>query len=268
MSFARYPVLVRSGGDLATGIIHRLHQAGFPVGVTELERPLTVRRSVAFSSAVYDGETTVEGLMARRVENSEQWHQTLIDGGVPVTTSRTIPDWIPTPEVVVDARLAKRNIDTRLDDAALVIALGPGFDAGRDCDLVIETNRGGRLGRVIERGGAEADTGTPGLVDGHGAERVLRSPRPGPIEWRVQIGDLVAPGDVLGLSGGKEIHAPFAGVVRGLLHSSCHAELGMKVGDIDPRLDARCDEISDKALAIGGAVVVATLAWIRSRTPV
>ncbi len=265
MSLADYPVLVRGGGDLATGVIHRLCQVGFSVGVLELAQPLTVRRRVALSSAIYDGTITVEGLTAQRVDNSEQWQRAVAAGIVPVAASPTIPAWIPTPEVVIDARLAKRNIDTRRDDAELVISLGPGFEAGHDCDLVIETNRGGRLGRVIEQGAAEADTGTPGLVAGHGSERVLRAPQAGPIEWRVQIGDAVATGDVLGRSGGEEIVAPFPGVIRGLLHPSCDARSGMKVGDIDPRLDTPCDEMSDKALAIGGAVTVATLDWFRRR---
>jgi xanthine dehydrogenase accessory factor len=265
MMFTQCPVLVRGGGDLATGIIHRLHQAGFPVGVVELGHPLTVRRLVAVSSAVYDGSATVEGLLARRVRDAEQWQATIEAGAIPVAVCDTIPGWIPTPLVVIDARLAKRNIDTGLDDAEFVVALGPGFNAGTDCDVVVETNRGSRLGRLIDNGPAQANTGTPGVVAGHGASRVLRAPRSGLIDWQVQIGDAVTEGALLGIVDEAEIRAPFEGVIRGLLHPNCRAESGLKVGDVDPRLDAPCDEISDKALAIGGAVVVAILRWMQAR---
>jgi xanthine dehydrogenase accessory factor len=265
MLFARFPILVRGGGDLATGVIHCLHQAGFPVGVVELAHPLTVRRRVALSSAIYDGTATVEGLRAQRVNDAEGWQVTVEQGGVPVAVCDSIPDWIPTPAVVIDARLAKRNIDTCIDDADFVVALGPGFDAGIDCDVVVETNRGGRLGRIIEKGSAQANTGTPGVVSGYGSERVLRSPASGMIQWQAQIGDLVEQEAVLGTIAGMDIHAPFDGVIRGLLHPDCRAESGLKIGDIDPRLDAPCDEISDKALAMGGAVVVAVLGWMKSR---
>lgn len=265
MLFARFPILVRGGGDLATGVIHCLHQAGFPVGVVELAHPLTVRRRVALSSAVYDGTATVEGLRAQRVNDVEGWQVTVEEGGVPVVVCDTIPDWIPIPEVVIDARLAKRNIDTCIDDADFVIALGPGFHAGTDCDVVVETNRGSRLGRIIHDGPAQANTGTPGVVSGHGAERVLRAPKSGMIKWQAQIGDPVARGAIIGTVAGMDIHAPFDGVIRGLLHPDCRAESGLKIGDVDPRLDAPCDEISDKALSIGGAVVVAVLGWMKSR---
>lgn len=268
MLFPRCPVLVRGGGDLATGVVHRLHHAGFPVGVAELAHPLTVRRLVAVSSAVHDGSASVEGLMAHKVTGIDDWRATIEAGGVPVAVSETIPGWIPTPAVVIDARLAKRNIDTNIDDADFVIALGPGFEAGRDCDVVVETNRGSRLGRIIAKGPAQANTGTPGVVAGYGVERVLRAPKSGTIDWRAQIGDVVAQGAVIGSVGGMAIHAPFDGVIRGLLHPNCHAECGLKVGDIDPRVDAPCDEISDKALAIGGAAVVAILSWMQGRARV
>lgn len=265
MLFAHCPVLIRGGGDLATGIGHCLHLAGFPVGVLELAHPLTVRRQVAVSTAVYDGTIVVEGLRARRVRNSHEWQAALGEREVPVAVCDTIPDWIPVPEVVIDARLAKRNIDTRIDDAEFVVALGPGFDAGTDCDVVVETSRGSRLGRIIDNGPALANTGTPGVVAGRGTERVLRAPASGMIEWRAQIGDPVTARAVIGTVGGKEIYAPFDGVIRGLLHPSCPAESGLKVGDVDPRLDATCDEISDKALAMGGAVLVAVLRFLNSR---
>jgi len=265
MLFDRCPILVRGGGDLATGVVHCLHQVGFPVGVVELAQPRTVRRRVAVSNAVYEGTAIIEGLRAERVKDVEGWQATVGEGAVPVAICDTIPDWIPPPEVIIDARLAKRNIDTCIDDADFVIALGPGFDAGIDCDVVVETNRGSRLGRIIDTGPAQANTGVPGIVAGYGAERVLRAPRSGTIRWQMQIGDPVEQGAVLGTVDGVDIHAPFDGVIRGLLHPDCPVEHGLKVGDVDPRLDAPCDEISDKALAIGGAAVEAILGWMKSR---
>lgn len=265
MLFDRCPILIRGGGDLATGIGQCLHRAGFPVGVVELERPLTVRRRVAVSTAVYDGTAVVEGLRARRVSNAYQWQAAVGERELPVAVCETIPDWIPAPEVIIDARLAKRNIDTRIEDADFVVGLGPGFVAGIDCHVVVETSRGSRLGRIIDNGPALANTGTPGVMAGRGAERVLRAPTSGMIQWLAQIGDTVAEGAVIGIVGEKEICAPFDGVIRGLLHPSCPAESGLKVGDVDPRLDATCDEISDKALAIGGAVTVAVLRFLNNR---
>lgn len=265
MLFGTHPVLLRGGGDLATGVISRLHTAGFPVGVTELEHPLTVRREVAVSSAVYEGVVHVDGLVARRVGNAAEWSDAIARAQIPVAVNEDVPPWLPRPAVVVDARMAKRNIDTTTHDGSLVIGLGPGFVAGDDCHMVVETMRGHRLGRVITEGSATPDTGTPGIVAGRGAERVVRSPAEGKVVWRRQIGDTVVGGDVLGTVAGIDIHAPFDGMVRGLIHPRRQVTEGLKIGDIDPRIDeAACYEISDKALAIGGGVLGAVLGWLNS----
>ena len=159
--------------------------------------------------------------------------------------------------------MAKRNIDTHISDAPLVIALGPGFIAGVDCHAVVETNRGHRLGRVIWQGAAEANTGTPGIVAGKGRERVLRAPVTGVASWRVEIGDRVRERQILGDVAGHEIAAPFDGVVRGLIAPGTTVPVGLKIGDIDPRDDVEsCFTISDKALAIGGGVLEAILTHI------
>jgi len=162
--------------------------------------------------------------------------------------------------MVVDARLAKRNIDTRIDQADLVIALGPGFTAGVDCHAVVETMRGHTLGRVIWQGPALPNTGTPGIIAGKGAERVLRAPADGLIDWRLEIGDLVTAGEVIGEVAGQPVSAPFAGVIRGLIAPGTAVTRSLKIGDVDARADvAACFTISDKALAIGGGVLEAIL---------
>ena len=254
-------VVVRGGGDLATGVVWRLHHGGFGVVVTELAAPLTVRRTVAVSTAVTCGQTAVEGMVARLVD-AEEARRVAARGEIAVVVSPTLPAL--GQDVVVDARLAKRNIDTRVSDARLVVGLGPGFCAGVDCHAVIETMRGPRLGRVIWQGSAAPNTGTPGEVGGHGADRVLRAETGGIARWDREIGDAVEAGERLGIVGDQVLPAPFRGVVRGLIAEGTPVAPGCKVGDIDPRADTRCDEISDKALAVGGGVLEAVLRWMRT----
>ncbi|MCI0396154.1 MAG: EF2563 family selenium-dependent molybdenum hydroxylase system protein [Chloroflexi bacterium] len=262
LPFAHAPVLIRGGGDLATGVAYRLHQAGFPVIVLELPRPLVVRRRVALATAVLEGEVVVEGLIGRLVPIFAGALALAPTGVVPVLVSPQLPAGataLPIP-ILIDARLAKRNIDTRLDQAPLVIALGPGFTAGVDCHAVVETMRGHRLGRVIWQGSAAPNTGTPDLVAGKGAERVLRAPAAGAVTWRYDIGDLVAEGELLGFVAGRPVVAPFAGVLRGLIAPGTEVPAGLKIGDLDARGDvSACFTISDKALAIGGGVLEAIL---------
>ncbi|NOX31961.1 MAG: EF2563 family selenium-dependent molybdenum hydroxylase system protein [Actinobacteria bacterium] len=253
--------LIRGGGDLATGVAWRLSRAGWPVVVTELKNPLTVRRAVAVSTAVDAGVVDVEGMIARRADSAPDAVDLARTGAIAVFVSPELPD--VGADVVIDARLAKRNIDTQLSDASLVVGLGPGFTAPADCHAVVETQRGHRLGRVIWQGVAAANTGVPGIVGGRGAERVLRAPRAGVAVWSVAIGDRVDERQTLGAVGGVEIEAPFAGVVRGLIADGIEVGEGLKVGDVDPRCEpSACAEISDKALAIGGGVVEAVLTWL------
>jgi len=249
--------VVRGGGDLATGVAWRLTKAGFPTIVTELPAPLTVRRSVALSTAVADGAIDVEGMVGRLVGDAAAARATAFDGDVAVIVDEGIP--AVDPAIVVDARLAKRNLDTRISDAPLVIGLGPGFDAGADCHAVIETMRGQRLGRVIWSGPAQANTGRPPAVAGKGNERVLRAPLDGTVSWTRSIGDIVGADEQIGSVGPEAVTAPFAGVIRGLIRAQTRVTKGLKIGDVDPRLDTNCNEISDKALAIGGGVVEAAL---------
>jgi xanthine dehydrogenase accessory factor len=260
--------VIRGGGDLATGVAWRLTRAGVAVVVTELADPLTVRRTVSLSTAVIEGLVDVEGLVGRRAPDATGAVAVARRGEVGVVVSPSLP--AVGADVVVDARLAKRTLDTTIDDAPLVIGLGPGFAAGVDCHAVVETLRGPRLGRALWQGSAAPDTGTPGRIGApgseQGAERVLRAPADGAVTWRVGIGDRVDEGEVLGTvtaSGGisVEVTAPFAGVVRGLIRPGRSVTAGLKIGDVDPRLDCAPHEISDKALAVGGGVTEAVLTW-------
>lgn len=261
MLFAQHLVILRGGGDLATGVAYRLHQAGFPLIVLELPQPLVVRRKVALATAVLENHIHIETLHAQRTETAEQALQLAQSGTIPVLVAPQLSTIYHLPfTILVDARMAKRNIDTHLDQAELVIALGPGFTAGVDCHAVIETMRGHTLGRVIWQGAAIPNTGTPGIVAGKGAERVLRAPAAGRVNWRLEIGDLVTEGQIIGDVAGETIAAPFAGVLRGLIAPGTAVTSGLKIGDLDARADvSACFTISEKALAIGGGVLEAIL---------
>jgi xanthine dehydrogenase accessory factor len=271
MLFPDHLILLRGGGDLATGVAYRLHKAGFPLVVLELPDPLVVRRRVALATAVLEGEITVEDLRAVHVGTPDEALHLAPTGVIPVLVAPELTAALLNPSLVtrhsslilVDARMTKRNPDTTIDQAPLVIALGPGYTAGVDCHAVIETNRGHRLGRVIWHGAAEANTGTPGLVAGKGAERVLRAPAAGVVTWRKEIGDHVRQGELLGEVDGQPVVDPFDGVARGLIAPGTAVPARLKIGDVDPRGDvATCFTISEKALAIGGGVLEAVLTWL------
>lgn len=254
-------ILVKGGGDLATGVAHRLHQAGFPVVIAELPQPMVVRRAVAFASAVYDGTITVEGVTARRVTDAQQARRVLARGEVAVLIDphASAPRQLR-PYILVDAIMAKQNTGTRITDAPIVIALGPGFQVGRDAHAVIETLRGHHLGRVYWSGHALDDTGVPDRVLGYDEERVLRAPRAGVFRATRSIGDTVNAGDVVGWVDGAAVTATIGGVMRGLLADGLQVTEGLKLGDIDPRgLAEYCFTISDKARAVGGGVLEAVL---------
>jgi xanthine dehydrogenase accessory factor len=262
-------VLIRGGGDLATGVAHRLHRAGFTVMITELRQPLCVRRAVSFAEAVYAQSIAVEGVTARLAPDPMTGMAYTVLDEIPVVVdsdNAVLPQM--RPSIVVDARMAKRNLGTARRDAKLVIALGPGFTAGVDCHAVIETNRGHHLGRVYWEGSAEPDTGVPEPVRGYNVERVLRAPRGGLFVGNKQIGDHVKTGDVVGLVDRDPILAQFDGVLRGLLHNGLRVSAGTKVGDLDPRgVRENCFTISDKARAVGGGALEAIFAAQRQWLP-
>ncbi|NUM44847.1 MAG: EF2563 family selenium-dependent molybdenum hydroxylase system protein [Anaerolineales bacterium] len=252
-------LLIRGGGDLASGVALRLHRAGIRVLITELAHPLAVRRTVSFAEAVYRGEITIEGVTARRADSPEHALQILQSGDIPVlidppTTIRHASGI--THHILIDARLTKRPPDLGMDAAPLVIGLGPGFIPGENCHAAIETQRGHTLGRVLWDTPPTSDTRQP---EGD-PRRVLRAPAEGIFRSHVEIGDHVELGQPLANVAGEPISAPFAGIVRGLLHPGLHVTRGMKLGDVDPRDDpAYCYQVSDKALAIGGGVLEAVL---------
>jgi xanthine dehydrogenase accessory factor len=253
-------ILIRGAGDLGSGVAYRLYKAGFPMVMTELASPLLVRTTVSFGSCVGNRTVVVEGITAQRA-TYEETADLLAQGIIPV-----IPD--PShasisklgPTVVIDARVAKVNLDTTIHDAPLVIGLGPGFTAGIDCHAVIETNRGHNLGRVFWKGSAEPDTGVPGSVNGKDNERVLRAPGDGLLVPLVMIGERVTAGTILARVADVPVIAPFDGVLRGMMDVDSVVTAGMKIGDLDPRAKREfCFTISDKSLAIGGGVVEAVL---------
>lgn len=254
-------ILMRGGGDLASGVALRLHRVGLKVVVTELQRPLVVRRTVAFAQAVYLGQHTVEEVTAHLVDNPEQALQILAADDIPVLID---PDGQSRhdfkPLVLIDARMTKRSPDLGMDAARLTIGLGPGFIAGENCHAAIETNRGHFLARVIWDGAPQANTKLPEAVDQHQADRVLRAPAAGVFQTFVEIGQLVEMGERIAEVAGQQIVAPFTGRLRGLLHHGLPVRKGLKVGDVDPRDDARyVNLVSEKALALGGGVLEAIL---------
>ena len=247
---------------MASGVAWRLWQANIRrIFMLEIPRPMAVRRQVSFSEAIYEGEIRVDGVSAVRVETAAEIPRVWEQGKLAVAVD---PGWDLVaqmqPQVVIDAILAKTNLGTRCGEAPLVIGLGPGFRAGADVHMIVETNRGHNLGRILLAGAAEANTGIPGDIGGYAQERVLRAPESGIFTTREQIGAVGRKGQQIGSVAGKSVTAGIDGVVRGLLRGGTEVEQGVKLGDIDPRGDTGyCLTVSDKALAIGGAALEAIL---------
>lgn len=266
-------VLIKGAGDLASGIALRLHRCGFQIVMTEIAVPTTVRRTVAFSPAVYLGKSKVEEVTGILCQNAKEALQAVQQGQVAVVVDEhaAIREEIR-PDVVVDAIIAKRNTGTDVTDAPVVIGVGPGFTAGVDCHCVVETKRGHYLGRCIWDGSAIANTGVPGDIGGYTKERIIRASDEGIFSGCVEIGAQVQAGDLVGYcikeeSGEKKqspVYVQIEGIVRGLLQDGVFVTKGMKAGDVDPRCaPEHCFTVSDKASAIGGGVLEAILASCR-----
>jgi len=261
-SMSELVILIRGAGEIASGVAHRLHRSHFKVCLTEIPHPMAVRRTVAFSEAVYEGKKEVEGVRVQLVSRLEEIESVWQKGNIPILVD---PDGKKTrtflkPDVVVDAIIAKQNLGTQVHDAPLVIGLGPGFMAGKDVHIVIETNRGHHLGKMILNGTAEPDTGIPGEIGGYTMERVLRTMKKGIFHPQKSIGDRVDRGSVVAVVDDFPVIAKISGVLRGLLREGVEVKKGMKVGDVDPRSKKEsCFTISDKARAIGGGVLEAVL---------
>ncbi len=254
-------ILIRGGGDLASGVALRLHHARFNILITELPQPLAVRRAVSFAEAVYAGTWTVEDVTSRRVQTPQQLAECLARREIPVLVDpelELLSTFHLQPAAIVDARLLKQVAPPLTDSSPLTIGLGPGFTAGENCHAVVETQRGHTLGRVYWSGSANLDSGQP---EGD-PRRVLRAPADGQLVGEAQIGQHYEPGQVIAQVNGQTISAPFAGVLRGLLHPGLQVKKGLKIGDLDPR-DQReyCFLVSDKALAVGGGVLEAVLGY-------
>ena len=255
-------IIVRGGGDLATGTIFRLHAAGFKVLVLETEHPAAIRRTVSFCEAVYEGKAAVEGTEAVKIEALSRMDTVFAEDRIPVLVD---PEGNAVeavkPDAVVDAILAKKNLGTTRRMAPLTIALGPGFTAGKDVDAVIETMRGHNLGRIIREGCALPDTGVPGMIAGHAADRVIHAPADGIFHNISRIGSLTEKGReiawVESVNGHVPVNASLTGILRGLLREGYPVTRGFKIADIDPRLEQvkNCYTISDKARCIAGSVL-------------
>ena len=253
--------LIRGGGDLGTGAALQLKRRGMPVVVCDLKNPLAVRRKVSLSSAILDKKIEIEEIIGERVDDLSTINDFTSTNVVPVLISDSLP---PFPiSVIVDARMQKKTMDTKISDADLVVALGPGFFAGKDCHAVVETMRGPNMGKVIWDGPAQKDTGIPGEIGGLTSERLLRSPCDGEIRWMKNIGDLVEKDEVIGSVGDGYVFAGTSGLIRGMITESTLLEAGMKIGDIDPRgADVDVSKVSDKALAVGNGVTEAVTKWL------
>ena len=255
-------IAIKGAGEMASAVAWRLYMANLrKIIMLESDFPLAVRREVSFCEAVHDGNKTVEGVEAVKVKGFKETRQAWKRGKIAVAAD---PHWrlleSVHPDLVVDAILAKRNLGTRMQEAELVVGLGPGFSAGVDVHLVVETNRGHNLGRIITDGSAEPDTGIPGTIGGFSEERVLRATTDGKFTARRSIGDPVKAEEIVGFVNEAEIRAKIAGVIRGLIRSGTPVTSGLKIGDVDPRGQERnCYTISDKARAIGGSVLEAVL---------
>ena len=269
-------VVIRGGGDLASGVALRLHRSRMRVVITELAQPLVIRRTVSFAEAIFEGNTQVEEVTGQRCESLVDIQKSWNMGVLPVMVDpdcsilRDLDRASLQASVMVDGRMTKGPPYLDLSAAPLIIGLGPGFVVGDTCHAVIETNRGHNLGRVIWKGNALPNTGVPeGFADQY-PERVLRSPAEGIFKAHARICDHLESGDMVAEVNGHQILAPFKGVLRGILHSGLQVNKGFKVGDIDPRDDpSYCSLVSDKSLAIAGGVLEAILSSrsLRQETP-
>ncbi len=257
-------VIIRGGGDLASGVATRLFRAGINIIILEVNQPLAIRLPVSFAKAVYERKTVIEGIEANLAQSDADIQQIIKQRKIAVLIDpegNCIKQYRPT--VLIDAILAKRNLGTKKEQAPLVIGLGPGFNAGVDVDAVIETKRGHDLGRVIYQGSAKPDTGVPGEIKGESIRRLLRAPTNGKIIPISQIGDLVKLGETIAEVEGIPLKTKISGVLRGLIYPNTSVTKGMKVGDVDPRgIKECCFTVSDKALSVGGGALEAVCSYL------
>ena len=254
-------VIIKGAGDIASGIALRLFHCGYKIIMTDLPRPTCIRRTVSFCQAIIDSKVTIEDITAEFAEDPQKAFEIVENGHIAVLADEEckILKSIK-PDVLVDAILAKKNTGTSITDAPIVIGVGPGFTAGKDCHFVVETKRGHTLGRVIEKGSAIPNTGVPGNIEGFTWERLIKAPKAGIFVQKAQIGDIVKKGDIVGFVDDEPVPALIDGVLRGILPTGTHVYEGMKSGDVDPRGNVEnCCTVSDKALSVAGGVLEAIL---------
>ena len=262
MHMFELPIVIKGAGEMATGVATVLYSAGFhKLVMFDIPNPLAVRRTVSFCEALREGEQTVEGIHAVRVDSLEALHAAWQAGSIGIWSD---PTWamLPAihPHVVVDATIAKQNLGTHMGEAPLVLGLGPGFVAGQGVHVVIETQRGHTLGRIIRQGAATPNTGEPEAVMGHTFSRVLRAPVAGAVTPLKELGDTITQGEIVMQVADQPVLAELSGVLRGCIAPGVSVPAGCKIGDIDPRGDASyCFIVSDKARSLGGAVLTAVL---------
>nr|WP_041220044.1 selenium-dependent molybdenum cofactor biosynthesis protein YqeB [Desulfitobacterium dichloroeliminans] len=267
-------VLIRGAGEQASGVGWALHKAGFRVVMTEIAQPLMVRWPVCFGTAILEGSWEVEGIQGIHLDSPLECPRVWQQGKIPILVDPDLKH-LPQirPDVLVDAIMAKRNLGTTIDWAPLTIGMGPGFCAGKDVHKVLETMRGHNLGRLLNSGYGEPNTGIPEAVMGYTKERVLYAPVAGIFEAKRRIGEEVRAGDILGLIHQGEQATPvqgnLSGVVRGLLRSGTtivmdeSSDVRIKVGDIDPRfIEEYCWTVSDKARTLGTSVLLGIIEWM------
>jgi xanthine dehydrogenase accessory factor len=257
-------VLMRGGGDIASGCVYRLRRAGYPVVISEIAIPTMIRREVCYGNAVHRGEMILERFTARHMSLADA--VTSLQQGDGIIPVLTVPyeEILATlkPDIVVDAIIAKRNVGTTMGDAPLVIGCGPGFTAGEDVHVVVETMRGHTLGRCIYEGAALPNTGIPGNVGGYTVERVMHSPCDGLFTAKRHIGEEVTAGEVVGYVNDVPIKSKINGILRGILANGLMVTKGFKLADVDARCEEfHCFTISDKALAVAGGVMEAIEAF-------
>jgi xanthine dehydrogenase accessory factor len=255
-------IAIKGAGEMATGIAYRLFKSNFKnIFMMETQNPMAVRRQVSFCEAIHDNKIAVEDIEACKVLQPDEFKTAWGKNQIPVIVD---PDWNSIkaikPHVVIDAIIAKKNLGTNLNEAPLVMGLGPGFEAGKDVHAVIETNRGHNLGRVIFKGCAEPNTGIPGNISGFTKERVVRAPCSGIFKSSLPIGKFVIKDDVIGYVDDKPVIAQIDGIIRGQIRNNTKVTNKLKIGDIDPRGRMEyCSTISEKARTIGGSVLEAIL---------
>lgn len=253
-------IVIRGGGDIASGVIQKFHRSGFKVIVLEIEKPSFIRRKICYGEAVYEGEMFLEGSKAILAQNIFEAEEIIKNNQIAILIDQAgnIIKKLK-PLAVIDAILAKKNLGTNTGMAPITIGLGPGFEAGKDVNIAIETMRGHDLGRLIFKGKTQENTGIPGIIEGYGKERVIYSKVSGVIKNTKKIGDLIKKNEVLGYIGEIEIKSPLTGIIRGLIRDGYRVPKGFKIGDVDPRLEEKknCFTISDKARNIGGSALEA-----------